>query len=91
MVMSKTFQLEPEVSREHFDKVFDAHWHNGFIIRHLIYKQSKGENSISVLDKSPPMKKPGKKPSSLVKTKPKGSSNSKLLQRLHDSDDDDSD
>ena len=53
LVMSKTFQLEPEVSREHFDKVFDAHWHNGFIIRHLIYKQSKGENSISVLDKSP--------------------------------------
>ena len=37
LVMTTTAKLEAEVTRDEFDKVFDAHWHNGFMIRHLIY------------------------------------------------------
>ena len=43
--MNRVYQLDLEVSREEFDRVFDAHWHNGFMIRHLIYKISRGEES----------------------------------------------
>ena len=44
MVVSKIFCLDPEVSREDFDRVFDAHWHSAFLIRHLIYSRSRGED-----------------------------------------------
>ena len=51
--MSKIYLLEPEVTREGFDKVFDAHWHNGFMIRHLIYKLSRGDSTEAPMQGSP--------------------------------------
>ena len=42
-MLNKIFLLEPDVTRNDLDRVFDAHWHSGFMIRHLIYKSSRGE------------------------------------------------
>ena len=57
LVASKIYLLEAQVSREEFDKVFDAHWHNGFMIRHLIYKLSRGDTTVAPMNGSPASKK----------------------------------
>ena len=44
LVLNKIFLLEPDVTRNDLDRVFDAHWHSGFMIRHLIYKNSRGDD-----------------------------------------------
>ena len=58
MVLSKIYQLDDEVTREDIDRVFDAHWHNGFMIRHLIYKLSRGETADKPVQSSPIKKRP---------------------------------
>ena len=55
--MSKIYLLEPEVTREDFDRVFDAHWHSAFTLRHLVYKASRGEVKEQPLQVSPVMSK----------------------------------
>lgn len=99
-MLNKIYQLEPEVTREEFDKVFDAHWHNGFLIRHLIYKLSRGDMTEAPMPGSPTKTKraaPFKMHSirnggrNSVSSVGRGSvGRGSLVKRLHGSDDDSS-
>ena len=42
IVAEKMLLLERQVSREDFDRIFDAHWHAAVLIRHLIYETATG-------------------------------------------------
>ena len=84
--MSKIFYLDPEVTRQDFDRVFDAHWHSAFLIRHLIYSRSRGEDPDELSSSTPDKSKPLTSESS-----PKRRNTLKRRLRAVDTDTDDDD
>lgn len=40
--MSLVHQLDEEFTRADFDKIFDAHWHSGYMLRHMVYLAAQG-------------------------------------------------
>ena len=91
-MLNKIFLLEPEITRADFDRAFDAHWHSGFLIRHLIYSHSRSEVKANNIE-SPGLSRKSKtmappKISKFVRSKV---TRSRLLHSLDDAESDDED